>query len=204
MSGSTLRTSPTEVKHLAVAWLSISLAFAVVNAYPAGGRPPVTELLSPQMHYSLSLALVTVGAGFLLHELGHKLVAQRYGCWAEFRASFEMLLVALFGAWAAGVLFAAPGAVRVHGTVDRTAGGHISAAGPLTNLSLAGLLYPLTLDAGFAGDVGRFGVFVNLLLAGFNMLPLGPLDGRKVVSWSRPAFAALILAPVAALAYLLI
>jgi Zn-dependent protease len=38
--------------------------------------------------------------------------------------------------------------------------------------------------------VGRQGLFINLLLAGFNMLPYGPLDGRKVLSWSLPVYLA--------------
>jgi len=198
------RTSPKEVKHLAIAWLSISFAFAVMMMYPKVGRPPVTELLRPYMFHNLTLALITVGTGFLLHELGHKAVAQRYGCWAEFRASFEMIFVAVFGAWTMGFLFAAPGAVEIYGPVSRRINGHISAAGPVVNLVLAALFYPLTAMTGFAGDVGQFGVFINLLLAGFNMLPFGPLDGVKILEWSKPAFAVLFAAPIAAFAGLIV
>jgi Zn-dependent protease len=33
---------------------------------------------------------------------------------------------------------------------------------------------------------------VNAMLASFNMLPVGPLDGKKVLSWSPGIFAVLI------------
>ena len=39
------------------------------------------------------MAGVTVGSGFLIHELCHKVVAQRYRCWAEFRSDDKMLLM---------------------------------------------------------------------------------------------------------------
>ena len=32
------------------------------------------------------MMLIAVGPAFLLHEIGHKIVAKRHGCWAEFRA----------------------------------------------------------------------------------------------------------------------
>jgi len=35
---------------------------------------------------ALFISLFTLGIGFLLHELAHKFVAQRYGCFAEFRS----------------------------------------------------------------------------------------------------------------------
>ncbi|PSP31583.1 metalloprotease, partial [Halobacteriales archaeon QH_10_67_22] len=44
-----------------------------------------------------------------------------------------------------------------------------------------------------AGSIGGQGLSINLLLAGFNMIPFGPLDGRKVISWSKVVYAAVAL-----------
>ena len=66
----------------------------------------------------------------------------------------------------------------------------IMMGGPVMNLVLAVAFAPLALFfTGFLGSVGAFGVGINLLLAGFNMIPFGPLDGRKVLSWSVVVFA---------------
>jgi len=42
---------------------------------------------------------------------------------------------------------------------------------------------------GFLWDLAYRGLQITLLLAGFNMLPFGPLDGRKIRAWSTPVWA---------------
>jgi len=80
--------------------------------------------------------LLAVGPAFILHEIGHKIVAKRNGCWAEFRADPGGLRFGILLAFFIGILFMAPGAVMVSGLVTRRENGHIAVAGPLTNLSL--------------------------------------------------------------------
>jgi Zn-dependent protease len=69
----------------------------------------------------------------------------------------------------------------------------IAVAGPFTNVVLAGVFLPLFLltdgSGGFLAGVGQLGVTLNAVLAAFNMIPFGPLDGRKVLSWSKAGFA---------------
>lgn len=62
----------------------------------------------------------------------------------------------------------------------------VAAAGPLTNLLLAAIFaicirmaVPLGLSSSFV-DIASYIVFINILLAFFNLLPVPPLDGSKI------------------------
>ena len=50
----------------------------------------------------LLASLFTAGLGFLLHEMGHKIAAQHYGCEAEFRSDDSMLYLAVGMAFVIG------------------------------------------------------------------------------------------------------
>jgi Zn-dependent protease len=187
-TGGTLSFSGREIRDLLAAWLALGVAFAIflnrglVRGVTAGGFDPSVALLA------VVVALATAGAGFLLHELAHKVVAVRFGQVAAFRADYGYLFLAVVSALA-GFLFAAPGAVVHRGRITARENGLISLAGPVTNLLLAAVFLPLAVaGVGLVETVGRQGVIINLLLAGFNMIPFGPLDGRKVVAWSKPVY----------------
>ncbi len=184
-----LRTSSTEMQHLAIAWIAISYAFALVLSGTARSNP-----LGSFVIHNFILSLFTVGVSFLLHELAHKVVAQRYNMWAEFRMSPSMLMFAVGIAYLSGWLFAAPGAVQIYGNyATRGQIGRIGAAGPLMNILLALAFMPLIGMGGFLGEIGWLGVWINLVLAAFNMLPFSVLDGKKVFAWSKTAFAGIII-----------
>jgi Zn-dependent protease len=180
--------SGREIRDLVVAWLALGVAFAIflnrglLDAALAGVVPP-GELLT-----ALVIALLTAGLGFLLHELAHKVVAVRFGQIAGFQADYGMLFLTVVSALA-GFLFAAPGAVVHRGRITERENGLIALAGPVTNVGLAALfLVPVFAGPEIVRTIGTQGVFINLLLAGFNMIPFGPLDGRKVLSWSLPVY----------------
>ena len=149
---------------------------------------------------TLPLAFAAVMTGFLLHELAHKWMAQQYGCWAEYRGNKNGLYFALAMS-AFGFLLAAPGAVMVSGRITDRQNGIIAAVGPLTNIAIAivalpiyiftaGLDWPISL----LGELARFIIVINLILGGFNMIPIQPLDGSKVIMWSKPAYLGIIAA----------
>jgi Zn-dependent protease len=182
--------SRRELRDLGVAWLALGVAFTifidrgVAGAVVRGAVGPSTLALA------LGVSLATVGVAFLLHELAHKVVAVRFGQVAAFQADYGMLFLAVMSAFA-GFLFAAPGAVVHRGRITARENGLIALAGPVTNLLLAAAFLPLLLvGPGIVGLVGERGLSINLLLAGFNMIPYGPLDGRKVVGWSKPVYVA--------------
>ena len=92
---------------------------------------------------SMPVLLLAVGPAFILHEIGHKIIAKKNGCWAEFRADPKGLQFGIILSFFLGFLFMAPGAVMVAGLVTRRENGHIAVAGPLTNLSLFIIGIPL-------------------------------------------------------------
>ncbi|WP_415383260.1 metalloprotease [Halosimplex sp. TS25] len=182
--------SRRELRDLAVAWLALGVAFTIfidrtlAEAALRGAVDPTAVGLA------VGVSLATVGVAFLLHELAHKVVAVRFGQVAAFQADYGMLFLAVMSALA-GFLFAAPGAVVHRGRITARENGLIALAGPVTNLGLAAVFLPVMLfGPGLLGLVGARGVSINLLLAGFNMIPYGPLDGKKVIGWSKPVYVA--------------
>ena len=167
--------SKEELVDLLKAWVAITIAFAIVLS---GNR--MDEIPS-----FLVISAIAVGFGFLFHELGHKVVAQRYGCFAEFR-SFDFMLVLAFIMSFFGFIFAAPGAVMIRGYVNNERNGRISAAGPLVNLVMAvGFLIISFFSVGFINVIAGYGFIINSFLALFNLIPFGNFDGSKVYRWNR-------------------
>lgn len=187
-----LTTSKKELKDILKAWLAISVAFGIAIA---GGY---IALKSISVLYFISISAVAVGLGFLLHELAHKVVAQKYHCWAEFR-SFDTMLWLALAMSLFGFVFAAPGAVMIVGTVTKDRNGKISLAGPMTNIILALLFLGLTFyipTDGFLTALASYGFLINALLAAFNLIPVGNFDGKKIYNWSKPIWGAAMVAAI--------
>ncbi|MEK6844113.1 MAG: hypothetical protein AABX83_01670 [Nanoarchaeota archaeon] len=181
-----MKFNKKEIKDLFLAGVMISLAFAILFS---GGY---NALLSPNVNliFLFVISFFTAGIGFLLHELMHKYFAQRYNLWAEFHAFYNMLWLALLFSLF-GFIFAAPGAVFIRGAITKSKNGKISVAGPLTNIVLAILFLILLLIFGKSGILGLFftmGMSINALLGAFNMIPVMPFDGAKVIAWDKTVY----------------
>ncbi|MEZ4293767.1 MAG: site-2 protease family protein [Polyangiaceae bacterium] len=120
--------------------------------------------------------ILFVFATVVLHELGHALVAQRYGVQTK-----EITLLPIGGV---SRLERMP--------EDPRQELWIAAAGPMVSVAVAGLLFLALLAAGawpapagpWWGGVWRFVqrlMWVNVALAAFNLLPAFPMDGGRVV-----------------------
>ena len=184
-----ISTSEVEIKDLIKAWIAISIAFAIVIFF--------SPTIKTNVYTSFIISSLTVGIGFLLHEMGHKLVAQRYGCFAEFRAfdTFLILAIAIAVFTRGSFVFAAPGAVMISGPVGVRRNGKISVAGPAVNLALALFFLSVLLipPAGILKTIAVYGFLINSWLALFNMIPFGNLDGAKVLRWNKAVYALVVL-----------
>jgi len=182
----------TEMTHITIAMLVLSLAFSIGDI----------KLGWDTFFMFLPVTIVGVGSAFMIHELAHKFVAIRLGAFARFQLWESGLLIALLSAIATGgqYIFAAPGAVYIYAqSLSRQANGLISIAGPLTNLLLGGLffgvfLFALGTNNNYLVYLGYTAASINFFLGFFNMIPLGPLDGGKVLNWNIGAWILLAVA----------
>ena len=187
-TGSIWHFSKTEISHLTQATLAFSLALAFMSVDGIMGA-----LNSPLIFIVGGIVYaIAIAPAFLVHETAHKVVARKYGCWAEFRASPGGLRFGIFIAALTGIVFMAPGAVMVAGNTTRSQFGKIALAGPVSNVALWGLGLGAILLGAANSTLGELILFPwlrgNAILGLFNMLPFGPLDGKKIRSWSLPVF----------------
>ena len=212
------KLSPFEKKDLVIAWLALAVAFTLGASGILAVFMEGFSILSPEkMLLTFVISLITVGLSFVLHELAHKFAAIKFGYWAEFRKSAQMLVIAVAVAVITGIVFAAPGATLINTAgrqMTKRENGIISISGPLVNIILiipfalimfvgvflggveavaGGLFFnPFTL-AGFLFYLGMIGCQINAMLAFFNMLPVGPLDGKKILAWKPAIFVVVLL-----------
>lgn len=192
--------SEIELRHLALATGAFTLALGFMWANGLQGLLQVgLPLWLLTVLVMMPLMAIAVAPAFVLHEIGHKIIARKNGCWAEFRADPAGLRFGVILALLLGIVFMSPGAVMVAGNVDRRQNGHIAVAGPVVNLILA--IIGVIIGAILLGTIGEHGwlvhivrswVWANVILGLFNMLPFGPLDGVKVKEWSEPVFYTMI------------
>ena len=166
--------SPTEIRHLAIS----ALLVAAVGFSMVGLRPFKTEIL-------IGSALVFVSV-FLLHEIAHKLTAQHYGLWAEFRLVMFGVLLTLISIFSPLFKIISPGAVMIAGFAEKDIVGKTAIAGPATNLALALISFaPYGFLSFPFSEVALLSAAFNAWIAFFNLFPIGVLDGWKVFVWNK-------------------
>jgi len=174
--------SPKELKHLAVAVLLV-IGVGVSYVLLADGFGGDLILVA-----SASAAVLT--ASFFVHEMAHKITAQKRGLWAEFRLTlWGSLLTAVFMILPVFFKIISPGAVMISGPASNNDIGKISIAGPITNIIFASVF----LAAAFVPTpiywVFVAGAFINGYIAVFNLIPIGILDGYKIFNWNKTVWA---------------
>ena len=164
----------TEIKELIKARLAVSAIFAIAMT----GLGYATILALPIM-------MIIAGIAFVLHELGHKYVAQKYKCYAEFKANDQALVIGALLSLT-GIILLAPGAVHIGGIATRQQHGRIALAGPLVNIILALIsIGIMTTSQGILNTLAQQSLTLNSYLAIFNLIPFNPFDGKAVIDWNK-------------------
>ncbi|MDR2700647.1 MAG: hypothetical protein LBC12_07640 [Nitrososphaerota archaeon] len=177
--------SPKELKHLGIAaLLVIGSGFSICLLAGSGSsRWPIGVM---------TVFSVCMMVSFLVHELAHKITAQKRGLWAEFRLT----------TWGAVLTFAsvflpfkmiAPGAMMISGTTDKKSILKISIAGPITNIILALVFFVLSfalqpINLWYSLGIAFVG-YINAFMAVFNLIPFGPFDGFKIFRVDKKIWA---------------
>ena len=189
--------SNTEIQHLAVAYVVLVTCFAVA----LGGGGLLFGYFSIQgIMFMFPIALIAVALGFILHEVSHKFAAQHYGSWSEFRYDERGLMKALGIAVMVGFIWAAPGATWFSGHVTKRENGIISLAGPACNMAIASAFLPFVFLLPVGSLIWYYMTFIGLIIAflgAFNMIPISPLDGSKILKWNIGIFIIIIIAAIA-------
>lgn len=188
----------SEIKDLLIAWVIISLCFTLaiggytlINFVRNGFNFTTIEFFT-----TLGLSLIITATSFIIHEMSHKYTAIHFGAQAKFVMWLPLLLIALAVSAVFGFIFVAPGAVFIFGkTLSVKEDGIISVAGPISNL-IMGVLFFIAALLGAPVLLVALGVNINLWIAFFNLLPFGPLDGKKILTWNPLVWGICIAIPI--------
>jgi Zn-dependent protease len=151
---------------------------------------------------NLSVAAIPLLFAITLHEAAHGWMARRFGDrTAEMLGRLTLnpvkhidplgtVIIPLLMLWLGGFIFGWAKPVPINPRVLRNPRRDmipIAAAGPLANVVMAigwVLLYRLSVVAGWQDGfaaMARQGIYFNVLLASFNLLPIPPLDGARML-----------------------
>jgi len=186
--------SKIEVQHIFISMGLLTIAFTFSLT-----RNSLITLFSNLSIFPVGLLMSFLGiiTAFFFHELSHKLVAQKYGLWAEYRMYPMGLFLALILAITTGFVFAAPGAVMFRGGSREFETGKIAVSGPLANIVISAitlfLFFYVFFESSMIKNIVGFICIINAIMATFNLLPFGPLDGVKIVRWNATVWAVLLI-----------
>ncbi len=191
-----------EIPSIILAWivLSVGITYGSIARFSRGVPGSLEFVIA---------GFIATATAFIIHEMGHRYVAIRYGYVARFRLwawGLAMTLVIVF-ATGGGIVFGAPGAVYIAPAVMSFYDSNyrktdperdnmiISAAGPGINLAFAIVFLTLifVIPSGFLSTISQFGFSLNIGLGSFNMLPVPPLDGSKIFRKNIPIGLAIAL-----------
>jgi len=172
----------------AVSFILAILSLAIVYIRPSYiSSNPILFVLIP---------IATATIAIVPHEIAHRQSARNYGCASRFVLSFKGFLATLLinlisSITGIGFVVFASGYTAImcrFGLLSQDLEGKTALAGPVTNLAIALISFivvnsvPLPpLAQIFLLELFSF----NSWVAFFNLIPVPPLDGFKVLRWNR-------------------
>ena len=157
---------------IALDWSWFIVAVLITWTLASGVFPYYFAGLPPAAYWSMAvIAALGLFGSIVVHELGHALVARRYGM------PIRRITLFIFG-----------GVAEMEAEPERPAVEFwVATAGPIVSL-LVGLVCWLLLQAAAGADAGvpvvgvlAYLVTINLVLAVFNLVPAFPLDGGRIL-----------------------
>jgi len=96
----------------------------------------------------------------------------------------------------------------ITGATTKKEAGKTALAGPLTNITLSTIFTAVAVGAsGTIYIIAVFGAWINSIIALFNLIPFGIMDGFKVLRWNKAAwvlaFAASLILTIVCYVYIL-
>ena len=184
--------SRREIKDIVISVVVLSVLFA----YP--------EIFT--FRWLMLVSLFVVGVAFMGHELSHRYAARKMGFFAEYRMWPQGIMLAIFFTLFSNgsFIFAAPGAVYfasfwIFREPTPEDVGKIGISGAVFNM---GFMLVMILSSFFYPHwILSYAAMVNAWLAIFNLFPLGPLDGKKVLAWNRKIWVVSFITAVAGMGY---
>jgi Zn-dependent protease len=142
----------------------------------------------------LTGVLLTILTGFIGHELAHRSIARRSGLQARFVLWRQGIFLTLLG-FVLRFALIVPGFVFMTGYASKSVNGKVAWSGPAINivngiiLVVLGALTNVTIWGIHFDAVLHLAALLNFFLALFNLIPFGPLDGKKVREWNPKIWA---------------
>lgn len=176
------------------------------------GTRPINDIIAILLSFVIAITIHECMHAWTAHKLGDNTGRSRGRITLNPVAHFEpfgfigMVLIAVgfpFIGWGKPVPVQ-PGNFRGRWSTHRHQGMLlVAAAGPLSNIAQAlamAIPHQYLIRSGIdTGQIGQFMfwfIWVNILLAAFNMIPIPPLDGHKILMGILPDFWRPVLAPL--------
>lgn len=179
-----IRWSPKELKHIGIAaalvvGIGYSMSIFIMDAF--GWNLLIMSVFALAMTMS-----------FLVHEIAHKVMAQKAGMWAEFRLTTWGAVLTFVSVFLPFKMIA-PGAMMIGGNPPTAKDMmKISVAGVITNMVFSSVFLSLAfmwpvIDYWWVMLI--FSGYINAFMAIFNLVPFGVLDGYKLYMLNKKVWA---------------